>query len=66
MVDALSAYGPETLNDVDEMEAEIDALQEKLDTVTTVSSQNRCAIQVVEEVDGEIDPVTGDVAHASL
>jgi hypothetical protein len=30
----------------------------------TVSSQNRRAVQVVEEVDAEIDPVTGDVEPA--
>jgi hypothetical protein len=42
MVDALSAYGPETLDDVDEMEAEIDALQEKLDTVGVVLPERRC------------------------
>jgi hypothetical protein len=42
MVDALSAYGPETLDDVDEMEAEIDALQEKLNTVGVVLPERRC------------------------
>jgi hypothetical protein len=33
-------------------------------TYTTVSSQNRRAIQLVDEIDAEIDPVTGDVAPA--